>query len=199
MNKLFVIGKDRIPGRIVLDEAGKTELTFLALPGVSGKVDMDIDIDARDVELELYGLYLSAGEDALELKFNVRHNSGGSVSRQLFKGVVSGNAATAFDGLVYVARDAQRTKAFQENHSLLLSEGAKSESRPQLEIYADDVECSHGATSGFLNADEQFYMRSRGIPEKEARRLQIISFISPLVSRLPEELQDTVYENLPVA
>ena len=82
---------------------------------------------------------------------------------------------------MYVAQDAQKTEAFQENHSLLLSEGAVTETRPQLEIYADDVKCSHGATTGFLNPDELFYMRSRGIPEKEARTLQMLSFLAPVI------------------
>ena len=81
-------------------------------------------------------------------------------------------------------------------HSILLSDKAFVEACPQLEVYADDVECSHGTTSGYLNADEQFYMRSRGISEQEARRLQMISFISPVASRLPEELQKEIYDAL---
>jgi len=199
MNKLFVIGRDAVPEKLVLQKGEKAELVFLALPGVSGDIRMEIDIDAPEVELALSGLYLCSSEEKLNFNILVRHSSGGSVSRQLFKGVVTGKASASFDGLIYVARDAQQTKAYQENHSLLLSPEAKAESRPQLEIYADDVECSHGATSGFLNAEEQFYMRSRGIPEEEARRLQIISFISPIVAKLPEELQEEVYEKLPVA
>ena len=97
---------------------------------------------------------------------------------------------------MYVAPDAQKTKAFQENHSILLSEGAVVETHPQLEIYADDVQCSHGATTGYLNHDELFYLRSRGIPEAEARRLQMISFISPVISHLPEEMQEQIISRL---
>lgn len=102
-----------------------------------------------------------------------------------------------FYGLIYVKQDAQNTKAYQENHNILLSEHARVETKPQLEIYADDVECSHGATIGRLNEDEQFYMRSRGIPEDEARVLQMISFISPIVEHLEDaELREKVYESL---
>ena len=71
-----------------------------------------------------------------------------------------------------------------------------AESRPQLEIYADDVQCSHGATTGYLNPDELFYLRSRGIPEPEARRLQMIAFLAPVLSRLPEELIEEIHAGL---
>ena len=89
-----------------------------------------------------------------------------------------------FDGLIHVAPDAQKTEAYQENHSILLSGEAQVQTSPQLEIYADDVVCSHGATIGSLSEDELFYMRSRGIPEAEARQMQIQSFLSPVLSRL---------------
>ena len=71
-----------------------------------------------------------------------------------------------------------------------------AESRPQLEIYADDVKCSHGATTGYLNPDELFYLRSRGIPEAEARKMQMISFISPVISHLPEEMKEQILSRL---
>ena len=78
----------------------------------------------------------------------------------------------------------------------MLTEGSVVETHPQLEIYADDVECSHGATCGYLNEDERFYMQSRGIPEEEARRLQILSFLSPVLSRLPKDRQDYLLSRL---
>ena len=87
--------------------------------------------------------------------------------------------------------DAQVTEAYQENHNLLLSDTAKVDTMPQLEIYADDVKCSHGATIGKLNEDEQFYMRSRGIPESEAKVLQMVSFISPVLDILPDGEEKT--------
>ena len=116
--------------------------------------------------------------------------------RQLFKGIVGGTARAGFDGLIYVAPDAQKTQAFQENHTLLLSDTARTESRPQLEIYADDVQCSHGATTGYLNPDELFYLRSRGIPEAEARQLQMQAFLAPVVRRLPDALAEEIHASL---
>ena len=91
-----------------------------------------------------------------------------------------------FYGKIIVAQDAQRTEAYQENHNILLSDNAKVDTKPQLEIYADDVKCSHGATIGRLNEEEQFYMRSRGITLEDAKVLQMISFIAPVLENIPE-------------
>ena len=102
-------------------------------------------------------------------------------STQLIKGIAGGTAKVSFDGTIVVAPDAQKTEAFQENHNIALSPDALVETRPQLEIYADDVKCSHGATVGSLNEDERFYMRSRGIPDAQARTLQMLSFLSPVI------------------
>ena len=88
-----------------------------------------------------------------------------------------------------MAPGADGTEAYQENHNIVLTEEAKVETKPQLEIYADDVKCSHGATTGRLGEDELFYMRSRGIPEKEARTLQMLSFLSPVI---PEDRKEEI-------
>ena len=191
-SSIYIIGKDEIPARVSLKENERLGWTLVCLPGTSADVCIDIELDGPGAEVDLAGLYLCRTDEKLTLKVNVRHNSGGCTSHQLFKGIVGGQASAAFDGLIYVAHGAQKTKAYQENHSILLSSTARAESRPQLEIYADDVECSHGATTGFLGEDELFYMRSRGIPEKDARRLQIISFLAPVLERLPEELRDDI-------
>ena len=92
-----------------------------------------------------------------------------------------------FYGRIVVAHDAQKTEAYQADHNILLTDTAKVTTRPQLEIYADDVKCSHGATVGKLDEDAQFYMRSRGIPEAEARFLQMVSFLSPVLAMIPDE------------
>ena len=155
-----------------------------------GEAVLDIDIDGPDAQLNLYGLYLCSGTDSLNIKVNLRHNCGGSNSFQLFKGIVKDSARAVFDGLVMVAPEAQKTEALQTNRNLLLSEGAMVQSSPQLEIYADDVKCSHGATSGNLSPDEQFYMRSRGISLAQARRLQMISFLAPVAEHFPEDCRE---------
>jgi len=188
------LGKDRLPSHISVAAGESVRLNLVALGPAS--LDLEISLDGEGAELDVAGLYICSAEDKVELRLNVRHNVPGCTSHQLFKGLVGGKAKASFDGLVYVAHGAVRTKAAQENHSILLSREAVAESRPQLEIYADDVECSHGATTGFLDIDEQFYMRSRGIPETEARRLQMLSFISPVLSRLDEPLQEVIISRL---
>lgn len=183
MDRLYIVGRDEVPGHVVLGRDETLRMTLAVLPGVSCDLSLRIDLDGEGAGLDLGGLYVCRGGEKVRINVTVRHNAPRCESRQLFKGVVDGDARAEFDGLVYVKRDAQKTQAYQENHSLLLSREAFCESHPQLEIYADDVRCSHGATTGYLSAEEQFYMRSRGIPEAEARRLQIISFLAPVVSR----------------
>ncbi len=196
IERTYIIGRDAVPCLIRLGEGESLRWTFVVLPGTDCSLDVEIDLDGPGASVDLAGLYLCKGSEDVRLNILLKHNSGGCISRQLFKGIVGGSARASFDGLIYVKRDAQKTKAFQENHTILLDAAAVVESRPQLEIYADDVECSHGATSGFLNADELFYMRSRGIREKEARRLQMISFISPVAERLPENIKEEIYDSL---
>lgn len=193
---IFVIGRDAVPSLVRL-EAGETlRWTFVVLPGTSANLSVEIELDGPGASVDIAGLYLCPESEKVSINVLVKHNSGECQSRQLFKGIVGGEARASFDGLIYVRENAQKTKAYQENHTILLSDTARAESRPQLEIYADDVECSHGSTTGFLNEEELFYMRSRGIPEAEARRLQMISFLAPVAGRLPEGLQADIYDSL---
>ncbi len=196
MDRIYRVGIEEVPKRLTLNEQEHLRLTFIVMPGVSAEIPFEINIGKAGVNLEIYGLYLSPHSEQVKFDFTVRHLVGGSHSSQVFRGIVGGSARAEFDGLVYVAKDAQKTEAFQENHSILLSEGAVAESHPQLEIYADDVKCSHGATTGYLNPDELFYLRSRGIPEAEARKMQMISFISPVISHLPEEMKEQILSRL---
>lgn len=196
MDRLYVIGRDKVPGRFEVRPGEPLRLQFVVLPGTSFALETEVLLAEPGCEADIAGLYLCEGDDRFSLKLNLRHEAGECRSRQLFKGMASGNARALFDGRVYVAHGAQKTIALQENHSLLLSAGAIVESRPQLEIYADDVECSHGATVGSLDAQQQFYMQSRGIPREEALRLQKISFLSPVLERLPEVLVDEIVARL---
>lgn len=196
MDKIYVIGRDPVPSLLRLDSPQELRLTFVALPGACGKVSVEVDIDSAGCSLDMAGLYLCSSDEHLDFDVLVRHNRGGSVSRQSFRGLVGGTARAAFNGLIYVAPGAQKTRASQESRAILLGDKATVKAQPQLEIYADDVECTHGCTSGFLDDDELFYMRSRGIPEQEARRLQKIAFIAPVASRLPEDLAEQVYASI---
>lgn len=187
MGNIYFIGCDTVPQQWALGEGESLSVTLVVLPGVSCNLPLSIELNGPGAEVSLYGIYLCGADENVQISVDLRHNIGGCTSRQMFKGIVGGSAKAGFHGRIFVAHDAQQTKAYQENHNLLLSETARVETKPQLEIYADDVECSHGATIGSLNADEQFYMRSRGIPEAEARVLQMISFIAPVLERIPDE------------
>ena len=192
-NEVYVIGRDSAPQYLRLEAGESRNVTLVFLPGATGRFVLEADLVGPGASLDLAGLYLCPGDEQLDLRLLVRHSVGGCVSRQLFKGLVGGTARAAFDGLVYVAQDAQKTEAYQENHTILLSDNARVETRPQLEIYADDVQCSHGATTGYLNPEELFYLRSRGIPEAEARRLQMVAFLAPVLRRLPEPLIEEIH------
>ena len=196
-NGIYVIGRDAAPQYLRLDAGEACAMTLVVPPGTDARLNLEIDLCGPGASLDLAGVYLCNDAERVDLRVLVRHSSGGCTSRQLFKGIVGGTARAAFDGLIYVAQDAQKTQAYQENHTLLLSRTAFAESRPQLEIYADDVQCSHGATTGYLNPDELFYLRSRGIPEAEARRLQMAAFLAPVLARLPEALREEIYAGLP--
>lgn len=196
MDKVFVIGRDPVPQLVRLSAGEEFRAVFVVLPSVSADLSLEIDIDGPGCKVDIAGLYLCSGEENVGIRIILRHNVAGSESVQQFLGIVGGRARALFDGLVYVAPGAVKTRARQENRSILLDSTAFVESHPQLEIYADDVECSHGCTSGYLNPEELFYLRSRGIPEQEARRLQKTAFIAPVLKRLPQQLADEIYESI---
>ena len=156
-------------------------LDFVVLPGESRDIDLRIDLIGPGAEVHLRGLYLCNADERVNFRILVHHRAPGCHSTQLFNGLAGGSAQVGFRGVIVVAPDAQQTEAYQENHNILLSDAARAETLPQLEIYADDVKCSHGATIGRLDEDALFYMRTRGVPEKEARVLQMISFLSPVI------------------
>ena len=197
MDKVYIIGKDSIPERISLSDSQEFRACFVALAGADAGMSLEIDIDGRDCLVDIAGLSLSKEAQKVNFNLTVRHNSAGSRSYQNFLSIASGESRTYFNGLVYVAPGAAATKAEQLSRSLLLDSRAFVEARPQLEIYADDVECSHGCTSGYLDEDELFYLRSRGIPEQQAKKFQMIAFLSPVLGRLDEELKQTIYDSLP--
>ena len=179
-----------IPSNIEVGANAALDLTVVVLPGVSARIPLTIDLTGAHSEVRLSGIYLCSGHDEVTFDITMHHRTGDCCSRQIFNGLAAGEAKCGFFGKIVIAPDAQRTEAFQENHNILLSDSARVNTKPRLEIYADDVKCSHGATVGKLNEDEQFYMRSRGIPEDEAKVLQMISFVAPVLEAVPEESSD---------
>lgn len=174
------------------------ELVFVALPGESGVIDCSVSVSfsGEGGDCVLRGLYLAGGSSRVNFTVNVEHGVPRCSSSQLFKGIVAGKARTGFFGLIRVPEHCIGTEAYQQNHNLLLGDDCHAQSLPQLEIYADDVRCSHGATFGRLGDEELFYMRSRGIPESEARRLQMTAFASEVLEGLPEDIVGQALEAL---
>ena len=171
---------------LVLETGASADVTVVVMPGVSCDIRLTVDIAGENAACSVKGIYLCPGDEKVRIAVDMNHLVPHCSSRQMFKGIAGGSSAVDFYGKIIVAADAQKTEAYQENHNLLLSEDAKVETDPQLEIYADDVKCSHGAAIGKLDENEQFYMRSRGIPEQEAKVLQMQSFVSPVFEFLPE-------------
>ena len=150
------------------------------------------------------GLYVADGAQHVDHHTTIDHARPRGTSRELYKGILAGRATGVFNGKVFVRPDAQQSDAQQMNQNLLLSDDAQVDTKPQLEIFADDVKCSHGATVGQLDDDAVFYLRARGIDEDEARRLLIYGFANELVGRvtvapLRRQLETLLAERLPAA
>ena len=189
MNEVIIVSDGQLVRNIDVQSGQRKDMVLLVYPGVSCDVKLDVRLAGEGAEANIYGAYVCGGEERVKIAVDMHHDLPHCNSRQLFKGIAGGTSKVDFYGKIIVAQDAQRTEAYQENHNILLSDGAKVDTKPQLEIYADDVKCSHGATIGRLNEEEQFYMRSRGITLEDARVLQMISFIAPVLENIQDEAQ----------
>src|SRR6202050_3134609 len=137
-------------------------------------------------ECLINGLFIGNGRQHLDNYMLVEHASPHCSSRQFYNGILDGHAHGVFHGRIVVHKDAQKSDAKQTNRNLLLSDDAQIDTKPQLEIYADDVKCTHGATIGQLEENALFYLRSRGIDEMSARRLLLVAFASDCTDRMKE-------------
>jgi Fe-S cluster assembly protein SufD len=138
-------------------------------------------------DVKINGAYLLRGRQHADTKLVIDHAVPNCTSRELFKCVMDGQSRGIFQGKVIVRPDAQKTDGKQSSHALLLTETAEFDAKPELEIYADDVVCGHGATSGDLNHDYMFYLKSRGIPEAEAKSLLIAAFVGEAFDSVEHE------------
>ncbi len=122
----------------------------------------------------MYGLYMLNGKTHVDNHTNVDHKKPNSESNELYKGILTDQSRGVFNGKIFVRKDAQKTNAFQQNNNILLSEDAILNTKPQLEIWADDVKCSHGCTTGQLDEEALFYLRARGIGKESAKSLLLM-------------------------
>lgn len=178
----------------VIEEGGKAEITFVTLPEGDVSNEICIRFAGRNASCELKGLYITRGSSRASYSITMNHDCPDCYSNQLFKGLLYDASRADFYGLVKVPAYCIGTEAYQANHNLLLGDDARVSTLPQLEIYADDVKCSHGATVGRLNEEELFYMQSRGISREAARRLQQIAFAAEILDTVPEEIRAEAME-----
>lgn len=157
----------------------------LTFDGAVIRNNLHLLLDGENIEGNMYGLFLVKGSTVVDNHTAVDHLKPNSVSNELYKGVVDEKASGVFNGKIYVRQDAQKTNAYQQSRSVLLSENATVNTKPQLEIWADDVKCSHGATTGSVDKEAMFYLQSRGIPEAEARALLVYAFANDVVEKIP--------------
>jgi Fe-S cluster assembly protein SufD len=156
----------------------------LAMGGAIARHNLHVRLNAPGIETLMYGLYLARGEQVVDNHTAIYHDQPNCNSWEVYKGVLSDRARAVFNGKVFVKPEAQKTDAKQTNRNLLLSPTAKVDTKPQLEIFADDVKCTHGATVGFLDPLSLFYLRSRGIPPETAQRVLTYAFAAEVVDEV---------------
>lgn len=167
------------------------------LSGSLVRNNLTIVLDDEFIETHLNGLYLTKGNQTVDNHTLVDHRKPNCNSNELYKGIIEEKSAATFNGKIFVRKDAQKTNAFQSNKNILLSDDGTINTKPQLEIYADDVKCSHGTSTGKLDEDKIFYLRARGLSEASAKKLLMHAFASEVVENIKiEELREFVEEKI---
>lgn len=182
-------------GRIVanVQKDATVHSDSVALGGRLTRIDIDVRLRGRGARCDLNGLFVGHGTQHIDHHTTVEHCVGDTHSRERYRGILDDRSRGVFNGKVIVHKDAQKISAEQASNNLLLSRQAEIDTKPELEIYADDVICAHGATVGELDAAALFYLRSRGIAEADARALLVYAFAQEIVSAIPlAGLRDTI-------
>jgi Fe-S cluster assembly protein SufD len=167
------------------------KINTITLNGALVRNNLNIEVNGENCSTHLNGAYLLKGNQHVDNHTLVDHKVAHCESHELYKGVVNDKATAVFNGKVFVRKDAQKINAFQSNANVLLSDDSSVNSKPELEIYADDVKCSHGSTTGQLDEEAVFYLRARGLSEKTARKLMISAFINDVIEKIENEEVNT--------
>jgi Fe-S cluster assembly protein SufD len=173
--------------RVNVGRAASIDWIFGAVGSHLTKNFSDLDLVGEGATGRMSGFYFADGDQHLDHDTQQNHMAPHTTSDLLFKGALKGNSRSVWQGMIYVAPDAQKADGYQANRNLILSPGARADSIPGLEILADDVRCTHGATVGKLEQEPLFYLKTRGIPEREAERLIVEGFFDPIMQRIPFE------------
>lgn len=165
-------------GNVRVDQARDAHFASysLMLGGALARNDLCTELNGENAQSDYWGLFFGQGRQVLDNHTVVNHNVPRTFSNENYKGILGGRARGVFNGRVYIKRDAQQVRGYQSNANLLLSDRAEIDTKPELEIYADDVQCSHGATTGQLDQDALFALRARGIDKDMARAMLTLAF-----------------------
>jgi len=156
----------------------------ITLSGSLVRNNLTLVLDGEHIESHLNGLYLTTENQVVDNHTVVDHRKPNCNSNELYKGIIDGKSTATFNGKIFVRKDAQKTNAFQSNKNILLSESGTINTKPQLEIYADDVKCSHGTSTGKLDEDKLFYLRARGLSLTSAKKLLMHAFASEVIDTI---------------
>ncbi len=173
--------------RARVERHGNLDWIFGAIGSRLTKNFTELDLAGEGAQGRMSGFYFTDGNQHLDHDTQQNHLAPHTTSDLLFKGALKGKSRSVWQGMIYVAPGAQRTDGYQANRNLVLSEGARADSIPGLEILADDVRCTHGATVGKLEQEPLFYLKSRGIPQAEAEKIVVEGFFDPIFQRIPFE------------
>lgn len=163
------------------------KINTFTLNGALVRNNLNIELLGKNTETWLNGLYPLQGKQHVDNHTYVLHREPNCVSHELYKGILDDQSTGVFNGKVYVHREAQKTNAYQSNANMVLTDSASANSKPELEIYADDVKCSHGSVTGQLDEEAVFYLRSRGMSEKSSRAVLLNAFASDVVEHIGVE------------
>lgn len=171
----------------------KFSINTVALGGSILKNKLHIRLDGLNCETHMHGLYVAGNSQLIDNHTAVYHSKPHCNSNELYKGIIGGKAHGVFNGKIFVEKDAQKTNAYQSNKNILLSNDAVVNAKPQLEIFADDVKCTHGATTGQMDDESLFYLRSRGINENDAKAMLNLAFANDILNNISvEELRSCI-------
>ena len=173
--------------RIRVERGGTLDWIFGAIGSRLTKNFSELDLSGEGATGRMSGFYFTDGNQHLDHDTQQNHLAPHTTSDLLFKGALKGKSRSVWQGMIYVAPGAQKTDGYQANRNLVLSDGARADSIPGLEILADDVRCTHGATVGKLEQEPLFYLKSRGIPQAEAEKIVVEGFFDPIFQRIPFE------------
>lgn len=190
VQKLQVEEKDMfsiVNEQFVQEKSSNFTINTITLGGLLVRNGLTILVDGENCHSELNGVYLGKQNQHIDNHTFVDHLYGNCTSSETYKGVMDEDSTGVFNGKVIVRQDAQKIEAYQSNGNILLSKKATVNSKPELEIYADDVRCSHGSTTGQLDEEAVYYLRSRGLSEKSAKQLLVAAFIGEVLDKIENE------------